>query len=207
MLPVDCRDDDVLDAGEVGGDVLGVVSFVDEVELARDHPAHLFGDEAEVERLVEAVEDGDEERDVLQVVLDQALDAGVLHLDGDNAPVVQDGAVYLRQRCRGDRRGFELSEHRLERLTQLALDDLPDHLEGLRRHLVLQVREHVDVLVRHDVRPAAEELQRLDQQTLLAHSDRVEALGAAPMVALTGPFRPGVAPHLLQQADPLVAGE
>jgi len=61
VLPVDARHDDVFDAGEVGGDALRVAALVDEVELQRDHAAHLFGDEAEVERVVEAVEDRDEE--------------------------------------------------------------------------------------------------------------------------------------------------
>ena len=87
-------------------------------------------------------------RDVLQVDVDQLLDAGVLHLDGDDAAVVQHGAVHLRQRRGGDRLRLELLEHGLERLAQLALDHAADDLEGLRRHLVLQAREHVDVLVR-----------------------------------------------------------
>ena len=65
--------------------------------------------------------------------------------------------------------GVELAEDGLEGLTELALRRRGGSTrEGLRRHLVLQRREHVDVLVRDDVGTAAEELRRLDQQPLVA---------------------------------------
>ena len=153
VLPVDARHADVLYALEVGSDSLSVAAFVDEIELARDHVGHLFGDEAEVQRLVEPVEDAHEDGDVLQVGVDQLLDVRVLHLDGDDASVVQHRLVHLGQRRGGDWLRLEALEHGLERLAQLALDHAADGLERLGRQLVLQLREHVDVLVRQDVGP------------------------------------------------------
>ena len=47
-----------------------------------------------------------------------------------------------------------------------ALDAPLDHLERPRRHLVLQPRQHADVLVRDQVRPRANDLPELDQQPL-----------------------------------------
>ncbi len=122
VFPVDLRDDDVLDAREVGRDLLRVVSLADEVQLARDHPAHFFRNEAQVQRLVQPVQDADERRVVLQIVLHQALDAWILHLHGHHAPVVQHRPVHLRQRRRRHRRALELPKHGLERLPQLPLD-------------------------------------------------------------------------------------
>ena len=41
---------------------------------------------------------------------------GILHLHGGDAPVVEHGAVHLRQRGGGNRLGVELAEDGLERL-------------------------------------------------------------------------------------------
>ena len=97
----------------------------------------LLDERTEVQVPLEAGEDAHQESDVPQVVVDDALDARILHLHRDLSPVVQRGPVHLRQRRRRDRLLVEAGENVRERPFELALDPPLDDRERSWRHLVL----------------------------------------------------------------------
>ena len=193
---------------EVAGNDLGVVALVDEVQLQWHVQRDLLDQRAEVEVALEPGEDAEEEADVAQVVLDDALDARVLHLDRHLAAVVEAGVVNLRQRGGRDRLLFELREDVGERAAfheGLPLDAALDDGERPRRHAVLEAREHRDVLVGDEVGTGADDLAELDEQPLAPDGQVVETAGRVRMVArppLVGVLE---AEALLGEGDRLVA--
>src|SRR5207247_11408344 len=66
---------------------------------------------------------------------------------------------------------------------ELAAQERQEGREPPRRHAILQLREHLDVLRGQDVGARAHELADLDGQTLEARGEPVGALGAAAMMA------------------------
>ena len=90
--------------------------------------------------------------------------------------------MHLRQRGRGDGLAREAREGLLRRGAQLAAH-LRDHLVvGARGHGVLQTAEYGHQLGRRDISATAEELARLDQQSLHAHGQPVEPLARRPVL-------------------------
>ena len=99
-MPVHPRDDDIVAAGEVVRDPLGIAALGGEVEFAAQRRAELLDDAL---RMV-AAEFGqvllDDHRQVLQqpqVGLDRVADAGAADLQDDGAAIGQPGAMGLRQ--------------------------------------------------------------------------------------------------------------
>src|SRR5207244_1996041 len=106
--------------------------------------------------------DADRHREAPQVDPHDALDVRVLHLGRHRAPVAQPAPMHLRQRGRGERRRIELGERRLDRPPELAAQERQEGREPPRRHAILQLREHLDVLRGQDVGARAHELADLD---------------------------------------------
>ena len=154
-----------------------------EVELEGYVLLDLADEGAEVEVALEPREDADQHREAPQVDPHDALDVRVLHLDRHLAPVAQPAPMHLRQRGRGERRRIELGERRLDRPPELAAQERQEGREPPRRHAILQLREHLDVLRGQDVGARAHELADLDGETLEARGEPVGALGAAAMMA------------------------
>ena len=82
-----------------------------------------------------------EQAQVLHVGAHGARDAGVLHLDGDAAAVVQPRAVDLADGCGGKRLGLELRERVVELLARVGLDHLAHLIERDPRGRVAQLGE------------------------------------------------------------------
>ena len=168
-------------------DEVGVGSGYDELVLAEltehaGHIEHVVGLDAEVELLADRVgehldecrrvgerRDGDpshqhrgEPRHHLQVLVDESVDAGSLHLHDHLGAVAQRGPVDLRDRRRGDRPTIELGEDRFERRTQVGLHDLADGVEPLGGHLVATLHELGHQLRREDPLAARDDLSELD---------------------------------------------
>src|SRR3990170_2138825 len=151
VLPVDPGHDDIRPGGEVGGDELRVVALVDEVQLLRHVPADLLDDGPKVQVALQRRQDAQEESNAVQVRLYHVPDARILDLHGHRAAVFERGPVDLGERRRGDRLGFEVGEDVGQGTAELA-GDLPlDDGEGAGRHLVLETRKGVDVLVGDEV--------------------------------------------------------
>ena len=85
---------------------------------------------------------------------------------------------------------FELREDVVQGALELALDRPLDDGERARRHLVLQAREDVDVLVGDQVGPGADDLAELDEQPLLADGEVVELAGRPGVVGAAARRRP-----------------
>ena len=187
---------------EVGGDALGVVAFVDEVQLERDVLAHLLRDEAVVHRAVELVEHADEERHVRQVDVDD-----LARCRGTAPSRRRRGRRAGRARCTcasdADATGVSSNSENISSSGRPSSRSTcaRDVLERLRRHLVVQRRERLDVGVGQDVRARAEELPGLDQQALVLDRRLVELVGAPAVVLLAARLAPLRALALLAEAD------
>eukprot|EP00962_Isochrysis_galbana_P009272 scaffold2601_cov117-Isochrysis_galbana.AAC.4 len=119
------------------------------------------------------------------VAAEGALSLRVLHLDHHAlARRAQDSAVRLPNGSASDGRLVKLAEQALERLPQLALDDLPDLRRRTRRDPVEEGLEHVHVVLGHLRRGA-----KLGRQRTIAR------LAAAQCVGRLGGRDEGCAPR------------
>jgi len=151
VLPVDPGHDDIRAGGEVGGDELRVVALVDEVQLLRHVPGNLLDDGPEVQVALQRRQDAQEESNAVQVRLNDVPYARILDLDRHRAAVFEHGPVDLGEGRRGDGLRLEAGEDVGQGTAELAADLPLDDGEGTRRHLVLETRKGVDVLVGDEV--------------------------------------------------------
>ena len=85
--PVHERDLDLRVVGEVPGKGLGVLPFLEIVQLLQDDAGELGVDHVEVDMAVEHAEDPDHELEGAHIRRDHLVDAGILDLDHDAVPV------------------------------------------------------------------------------------------------------------------------
>ena len=121
-----------------GARVLGLELVV---ELLVDAVAHLDGELLDVEVRGDLLGDPQQRDEVLQVGAHGGVDARVLDLDGDLAPVVERRAVDLPDRRGRDRLLVERREDAVELLAVVALEDLAHVGERHRRGRVAQLGE------------------------------------------------------------------
>lgn len=170
---------------EVARETLGVVCLAHVVELGPDGARELLGqaDQIQLARALPAParRDGETPQD-LEVALDLLDHSGPSHIHDDLGPVVEARRVGLADRRRSDRRRVEGREEILERPPQLGLDDRADRREGLRRHLVLELRQLARVVGWEEVGARRGDLAGL-------HCGRAQVLERHPQVlgARVGP--------------------
>jgi len=119
------------------------------------------------------------------------------HLDDDFVSGVQPRAVDLREASGGERRVVEAGEELLDRLAQLALDQLLRALAGEARHLVLKPRQFSDHLWRQHVDSRRQQLPDLDEggaepdervaQPRREHPPRLDRLGRLAPIRVLAP--------------------
>ena len=166
VRPVDPRNLDVRVAREVLAEGLRVARLEAVVELLSNRAGELVDEPFrvdEVERPDALLREAGGLVHEVEVGLDLARRAGPLHLDGDRAPVREDGAMDLADRGCGHRHRVELAEQPLDRLAETLLDHLRRLLVRERRYVVLEAAELGDDVRRQDVRPHREELAELDE--------------------------------------------
>ena len=86
-----------------------------------------------------------------------------LHLDDDAVAVRQHGTVHLADGGSSDRLGVDLQEEALDRQPELLFDHAERNFGRERRHLVLQLAQLDQDVLRHYVRPCREQLPELDE--------------------------------------------
>ena len=96
------------------------------VELGAHARGQLARDRVEVESGSRSRSIGTTTSQRREVGLDDRLDAGHLHLDGDPRAVGELGGVHLRERCGGDRLVVEAGEERVGGRPELVVDALRD---------------------------------------------------------------------------------
>jgi hypothetical protein len=143
---------------------LRVAALVDEVELAGNVRGELVDQGHQIEVPLDPADGAEQEAQVGEVAVDQALDLRVLDLDRHPLAVLQAGFVDLGERGRRDRLRREFVEQLGQLASQLALDGGACHAEGPGRDAVLQAGEHLHVLARQDVGARAQELAALEDQ-------------------------------------------
>ena len=97
------------------------------------------------------------------VVPDDLGNAGPQYLDRDLATVVQAREVDLRNRRAGDRTGFEMSKHLVDRPVVRALERGEHEFGRERRHLVLQLGELIGNVRRQQIPACGQELAEFDE--------------------------------------------
>ena len=183
QLPVDARDRHVVAPAEHARHRLGVVPLVHEVELAGHVAGQLVDQRHQVEVALHEVDGPEQHAQVGQVAAHQRLDLGILDLDGHPLAAPEHRLMHLGQRGRSDRLALDRGEDIRQVAAQLALDRLLHHREGLGRHPVLQLREHLDVLAREHVGARAEKLAALQDQAAQLDRRFVDRLRAGPVEA------------------------
>ena len=156
------RHDEVLVPGDDPRDQLGVVRFLDEVELRAQMHLELIGQRArlqELRPLGPRLEQFGRRAHQREVDVDLLLDAGAAHLDDHVAAVRKQCRVDLSDRRRRERLGVDAHE---DVWRQFLRDHLADLLERDRRDLVDELAELLDVNVRQEIRPRRQELPELD---------------------------------------------
>ena len=123
---------------------------------------------------------GIEQRDV---VPDDLGNAGPQYLDRDLATVVQAREMHLRNRRAGDRTGFELGEHLVDRPVVRALERGEHEFGRERRHLVLQLGELVGDVRRQQIAARRQELAEFDE-------DRTQRFQREPQAYCPGRVEP-----------------
>jgi hypothetical protein len=103
---------------------------------------------------------GVQQRDV---VCDHRGDAGSQHLHCDRGAVVQAGEMHLRHRGRSHRVGIEFGEHLRQRPAVGGLQRGGGLDRGEGRHAVLQLRQFVGDVERHQVAAGRQHLPELDE--------------------------------------------
>ena len=185
VLPDHARHDDLLVAGEVAVERLGVARLVPVVELEPDRARELVHELLRVHELERLHALAQEPRGLVQqaeVGLDLIGGGRALHLDGDLLPVRQDRAMHLADRRRRERREVELEERAIHPQVELGLDGVANLLERDRRGGVLQPAQLGDDVRRHDVGARREELAELDERRpeLVEHHPQAPTAVRAP---------------------------
>mmetsp|Transcript_5606 Transcript_5606/g.16812 ORF Transcript_5606/g.16812 Transcript_5606/m.16812 type:complete len:625 (-) Transcript_5606:259-2133(-) len=155
-------------ADERLGELLRVLALVDVVDLLVQQLGRLLVDVrvrpvGAVRLRVELVEQLDEHLEVLQVRVEQLAQARPLHLDRHRHALVH-GAVNLPERRRGNRLLLERVEDLLDRRAELPAHDLHRLCAAKAGHVVLQVAQHLDVLLLEHVGPRRHNLPELDER-------------------------------------------
>jgi hypothetical protein len=162
VRPDDLRYDEVLVVRDEGRDQLGVVRFLDEVELGAEVRLELVRERVQLEqprRLRVALGERGRRAQQREVELHLLEDAGPPDLDHDLAPGREECSMDLGDRRCGQRLGIDVGEHVG---AEIGLDDGRDVCERHRGHLVDELAELLDVDVRQEVRPGGEQLPELD---------------------------------------------
>ena len=164
-LEVDLRDPDGRGGTEQQRHLRHGVGFAQEVELGaqalRELAEHLAGPHSLAERGAPLREVGDE-RERGEVALHHVPDAGTLDLHDDGFTGSQPGAMRLTDRRRRQRFPLELGEDALDGVAQLGFQDLADGFGVGGRDAVLQLRQLVGDLGRHEVDACGGDLTELD---------------------------------------------
>ena len=137
----DVGDDDERVAAEDARQAPLVLGLELVVELLLDARADLGAQRLGVEARRDRLHEPQDHPEVLHVRAHRGVDARVLDLDRDVAPVVEARLVDLADRGGGDRHRVERLEDLVERLVVLLLDDLLHVLEGDLRRRVAQLGE------------------------------------------------------------------
>ncbi len=187
---------EVADHGAHPFDVLGLAA---EVELAvqrlgqvlehRLHVHHLFETGAIRHLLGEHLE----QREVL---FDLLLRIGPLDLHHGLRVIGERRSVHLRDRPGGERERLDRLEHVLPRDAELLLHHAHDLFLGQGRNVVLEGRELLDELGRHEVRTCRQDLAQLGERGSELLERAPQALGLAS--AADGSLLVGSAEQLLQ---------
>ena len=148
---MDARHGDVVAPREHARDLLGVVAFVHEVELAGDIRGELVDERHQVEVALHEIDRAEQHAQVREVAAHETLDLGILHLHRHALAALQARFVHLGERGRCDRLALDRREDVLEGAVELALERLLHHGERLGGHAILQLREHLDVFAREHV--------------------------------------------------------
>ncbi len=177
-------------AREVAREALHVRGLVREVDLECDRARELLDDlrgrvGAQLRRVL--FEQRGQPAQDLEVGADPLFEARPPHLHRDFLAREEPGAVYLRDRRRGDRHVVELGEEFRDRTSERALDLVARRLGAERRHRVLQFAQLDDEAHRDQVGPRREDLAELHEggaQLFEGHPDplfgRVAHQFAAP---------------------------
>ena len=128
---------------------------------------------------------------------DQAVQVGILDLDGDFATIHEPGAVDLCERRGGHRFRLDCAKDLTDRPPELAVDDRLDGRPGMRWDAVLQTSQRLCVRRGNQVRPYRSELAGFDEGTAqrkgrVQHAGRAAAvlpLQLARSTALGAPLR------------------
>jgi len=150
------------------------------VHLLSDRLRELLGQvrQRERTRLVDEEDDhGQRPAQHRQVGVDQRDDSRATDLHGDRIALV-DSPVHLPETRAADGVGVELVERRLDG-PEFGLQHLLRLGPVGRRHLVLQARQHVDVLRRHYVGPGRQQLAEFDERRPERQQRVEQHLGAA----------------------------
>mmetsp|Transcript_4373 Transcript_4373/g.16435 ORF Transcript_4373/g.16435 Transcript_4373/m.16435 type:complete len:459 (-) Transcript_4373:38-1414(-) len=183
VLVVHPRDLDPVGACELRGEILGVFGLVLVVDLVVEASGGLVEDGDPVAggavgfriHLLEPLRDHAE---VLEVDVEDFLEARALHLDDDLlAGGLELGEVHLAKGRRGERLVLEVGVHLVDGLTELLLDDLLGHRGGERGHAVLELLQLADERLGEDVDAGGKLLANFDEGGAEAEEAEAEPLG------------------------------
>ncbi len=207
-LPMHLGDQDVVAAGEVARDALGIAAFGGEVEFAPQRDLellHHFGRAVALQIGQPRFDDVRQPCQQAQVGFDHLADAGAADLQHHRAAVVQGGPVGLGER-RGRHRGFvQPGEDLMRRRAKVVFQLLADLRIRQGRYRVLQLGELGDPVRREQVDAGGQDLAEFDEGRAEvfhrpAHADRgghaQDLLGVVPVQQPAGAFE-----HV-SQADP-----
>ena len=201
QVPVHLGHQDQRQVGHVAAQLGGVGRLAHQVQLVVQVAVELGHHVARPQPLAVGRQALDPARQRVQqrhVVVDDVQHARAQHLHGHLAAVVQRGEVDLRDRGTGHRLGLELAEHGIDRLAQALLDQAAGLGGGDWRHLVLQPRQFVGDVRRHQIAPGGQHLAKLDENRAQGLQRQPQALAARRVEAAPQRDRPG------QRADPAV---
>ena len=165
-LPVHLGHHNARVTSEIGAQAIGVSAFLGEVEFLQHSgsklPQHRRRGEAPCLR-ARRLDHGRHLRDQPQVGLHARPDAGALHLQHDIAPIVQSGAVNLRDRGGGKRRLVQPRERGFRRLAKRLLQRGAYHRELQRRRLAVQLLKFGYPRRRQQIAARRQNLAELDE--------------------------------------------
>ena len=175
--------------------------FALQVEFGRQRVLDLGHDLARADLVGGRMRAVDERGDRLQqrdVAADLLLDVGAQHLDHDFARRRiahrgQRGRMHLRDRRGGQRRGVEARERDVDRTPERLLDQRARGVAVERRDAILQQREFLGDVGRHEVAARGQDLAELDedrpellQRQAQAHAARLRTRSRARRAARRG---------------------
>ena len=157
--------------GAVERDMLGLADIVELFAQAR---ADLDRDLGGVDRGIEALADGEQQLQLLQIGFDRRLHVGILQLAGKLCAVERARAMHLAERGGGRRLMLEALEFLLPAGAELGLHAPLDEGPAHRRRLALQLDQFVGVFRRQRVGNGGEQLRHLHDRALEAAERRRE---------------------------------